>query len=99
MHGWRVMSLPFWTTDAFYDSYDLSEPWNAPDNLKLGRERTGPQCYFHCPADPSAEKDVSYLAVVGSVTAWPGTVPSRDEDFSKGTSHSVLLAEREDSGG
>jgi prepilin-type processing-associated H-X9-DG protein len=40
----------------------------------------------------------NYLAVVGDVTAWPGPVPSRMQDFSKGTSHSILLVEQANSG-
>ena len=35
---------------------------------------------------------------MGEATAWPGPVPSHIEDFSKGTSHSVLLVEQTRSG-
>ncbi|HUT92771.1 MAG TPA: DUF1559 domain-containing protein [Thermoguttaceae bacterium] len=98
MHGWRVMTLPFWTCDPFYDMYDSHEPWNSPGNLKLAAEHGQCQYYYHCPADPSLEGMTDYLAVVGAATAWPGSVPSHVQDFSKGTSHSIQLVEQTRSG-
>ncbi len=97
-HSWRVMSLPFWTCDSFYDSYDSRQPWDGPGNLKLAATKGQCQYYFHCRADPSLGSMTNYLAVVGETTAWPGAVPSRVEDFSKGTSHSILLVEQANSG-
>ncbi len=97
-HSWRVTSLPFWTCDSFYESYDFRQPWDGPGNLKLAATKGQCQYYFHCPADQSLGSMTNYLAVVGETTAWPGPVPSHVEDFSKGTSHSILLVEQANSG-
>jgi len=97
MHSWRVMSLPFWTCDAFYDIYSHHEPWDSPGNRKVTAE-SGLHYYYRCPADPSLEATTNYLAVVGAATAWPGPTPSHLEDFAKGTSHSIQLVEQTRSG-
>ena len=98
MHSWRVMTLPYWTCDAFYDIYDHDEPWDSPKNLSMAAEHGQCRYYYHCPADPSLEEMTNYLAVVGEATAWPGPTPSHLQDFSKGTSHSILLVEQTRSG-
>jgi prepilin-type processing-associated H-X9-DG protein len=97
-HSWRVLVLPYFTTDAFYDRYDMSEPWNSAGNLKLAAEHGQSKYYYRCPADPSLGKTTSYPAVVGAATAWPGSEPSHIRGFSKGTSHSIQLVEQTNSG-
>ena len=42
-HSWRVLALPYFTTDAFYDRYDMSQPWNRAGNLELAAEH-GQSC-------------------------------------------------------
>jgi len=99
MHSWRVMTLPCWTCDTFYECYDFHVPWDSPGNSRLTAERgQSLQFYYDCPVDPSLEEMTSYLAVVGEATAWPGPTPSHLEDFAKGTSHSIQLVEQTRSG-
>ncbi len=97
-HSWRLLTLPYWTCDPFYDMYDFDEPWNGPSNLKVAAEHGQIRYLLHCPSDPSLEEMTSYPAVVGTATAWPGPEPSHLQDFSKGMSHSIQVVEQTHSG-
>ncbi|NQT15067.1 MAG: DUF1559 domain-containing protein [Planctomycetes bacterium] len=96
-HSWRVLIMPFWMCDPFYDGYNFNEPWNSPANDRLGVERACSGIHYHCPADPPLEPTANYLAVVGAATAWPAPEPSHFRDFAKAASHSILLVEHRNS--
>ena len=38
MHSWRVLLLPYLDQADLYARYNFNEPWNGPNNLKLGDE-------------------------------------------------------------
>lgn len=72
LHSWRVLILPFLGEKQLYDEIDLTQPWNAPRNLRL-QDRM-PICY-HCPSftdkSPEFAFTTGYVVVVGDNTAWP----------------------------
>ena len=35
MHSWRVLILPYLEQQALYAQYNLSEPWDGPNNIQL----------------------------------------------------------------
>lgn len=93
LHSWRVLLLPYLDHKALYDQYRFDEPWNGPNNSKLGSRTPG--C-FHCPergVDFALAGNVSYFAPVGGNTVWPGDRGRRIAEISDGTSNTVFLVE------
>jgi hypothetical protein len=94
MHSWRVLILPFIDYRGLYEQYNFDEPWNGPNNRKLSGHCDYP---FACPSDAKAGSPdrsmTSYVAVVGSKTAWPGNTSAKLDDFSSGGSNTILLVE------
>lgn len=96
-HSWRVLILPFMDQQKLYDEYRFDEPWNGPHNQKLLNRR--PEA-FQCPQAKGKipSSDTSYVAVVGSETAWPAPEAASFSDFRDGTSNTILVVEVRDAG-
>lgn len=95
-HSWRVAISPFIECSPFYDRYSFDQPWNSPGNLSAGQ--TWLFYLYRCPSGPSAVGMTDYLAVTGAMTAWPVPAARRLQDFSKGTSQTILVVEHVNSG-
>lgn len=96
MHSWRVLILPFMEQKPLYDRYDFSEPWNGPHNRKLAAFIPPVYC---CPSDDlRGLGQVSYLAITGPGTAWPGNRCATLVDFKDGTSNTISIIEAVGSG-
>jgi hypothetical protein len=94
MHSWRIQMLPFLERRDAYDMYNFGEPWNSRKNaaIPIGR-------FSQCPGDPNcriptAPHDLtSYFAVVGPLTAWRGSSPTKLSDLPDGGRRMILLVE------
>jgi prepilin-type processing-associated H-X9-DG protein len=96
MHSWRVLLLPWLDSAAMYRQYRFDEPWDGPNNRKLGGSR--PDCY-HCPKDSVGPYCMAnYVAVVGAGTAWPGSASTKLSEFSDGAEQTIMVVEMENSG-
>ena len=97
MHSWRVLILPFLEQQALYAQYRFDEPWNGPNNSKLGNVRI-PE--YQCPEQTASGTPTmtSYVALVGKAAAWPGSAAARFEDFRDATSNTIMVVEMVDSG-
>jgi hypothetical protein len=97
MHSWRVLILPFIDQSDLYEMYDFSQPWNGPDNSKLGLDEY-PVRLFNCPtAAPNGCQTTNYVAVVGPQTAWPGRKPTKVLKLFNNYTKTILLVEINDS--
>ncbi|MCA9069462.1 MAG: DUF1559 domain-containing protein, partial [Planctomycetaceae bacterium] len=93
LYSWRVLLLPDLDRKKLYEEFDLSKPWDSPENLKLLSQM--PECYG-CPTEVDwREKPTttSYLAVVGEHTAWPFERSTQFSDFTDGTPNTILVME------
>ena len=79
-----------------YREYRFDEPWDGPHNRTLAG-RIG-EFYRRQGLDPEGTHRTSFVAVVGSATAWPGAAPSKKADLSDGAGTTLLLVEMADSG-
>ena len=96
MHSWRVLLLPYMEQQELYKQYDLDEPWDAPNNIKLAPAITA---VYQCPEETHmSASGASYLAVVGKRTMWPGQKSITLNDVKDGTSNSIMIVEVANSG-
>jgi hypothetical protein len=90
MHSWRVLILPFLEQNFLYNSYNMAEPWDSPDNRKLLDQRPN---VYHCPSRDCGPSLTSYVAIVGPMTAFPGAGSIKLDDVLDGTSRTIMIAE------
>ena len=102
MHSWRVLILPYLRQDGrtdaeqLYKSYNFSEPWDGPNNIKLAPAITA---LYQCPEEAhSGASGVSYVAIVGRKTMWPGRKGIRWGDVKDGLSNTIMIVETTGSG-
>ncbi len=97
MHSWRVLLLPYLGEEALFRRYDLSQPWNSPQNLAVAQQM--PSVYA-CPLDSAATSanETSYMVIVGPQTPFSGPVGSSRQNLSDDPSATILVVEVFDSG-
>ncbi len=92
MHSWRLWTLPYLESSALYDEYNMDEPWDSPDNVKVVAQYRYANV-LQCPSYHSSTKGTHYFAIVGEQTTWP---PDRGRQFGEitdGTANTILLIE------
>ncbi len=101
MHSWRVLILPWLDQQSLYTQYRFDEPWDGPHNRKLADSIVP---VYNCPSDEHGGSKTgtltmtNYVAVVGPETAWPEQGAMTIDDFTDGTSNTILLVEVANSG-
>jgi hypothetical protein len=91
MHSWRVLLLPFIDRPDLFARYNLSEPWNGPNNSKLAASMPD---VFRCPSQAGGPADEAhYFAVVDPQTAWPPGGGCTMLGITDGTSRTMMLIE------
>ncbi|MFT5328008.1 MAG: hypothetical protein ACI8P0_005914 [Planctomycetaceae bacterium] len=65
LYSWRVLLLPYLGEEKLYRSFDLSEPWDSPHNLKLLEEI--PPVYV-CP-DQMEQSQKTFATAYAAVVA------------------------------
>lgn len=96
MHSWRVLLLPYLEQQSLYKKYDFSEPWDGPSNILLAPEITA---VYQCPEEThQGVSGVSYVAVVGKGTMWPGEKSITFQDVKDGRSNTIMVVEATNSG-
>lgn len=100
MHSWRVLILPYLEQQPLYDQYDFDEPWDGPNNSRLGNQLEKHYWWGgQCPEETRQRTPwTSYVAVTGPGTLWPGSEPATLEDCSDGLSNTILVVEVANSG-
>jgi hypothetical protein len=97
MHSWRVLIVPFLESNPWYSYYDMNEPWNGPNNRKLGQQVF--YCY-RCPSDRRTGREMTnYVAIYGPGTAWDTNKITNFDAIANGDgmSRTILVVEIRDS--
>ncbi len=96
MHSWRVLILPYIDsldpeTQAIYQEYDFSEPWDSPNNIRL-LDRMPP--VYTCPSrHNTGSNTTSYAAIVGEQCVFAGANPKAFKDIHDGTANTIIIGE------
>ncbi len=86
-HSWRVALLPWLDQQSLFENYATTEVWNSNANLPMLDAR--PNVYA-CP-EVSKPSLTSYQAAVSSRTPWPWDTATRFQDFTDGSSNTLML--------
>ena len=95
-HSWRHLVHPYADTRNINGfvvrPYISEEPWNSPGWRAKSANMTAPElvCPWH---GSSTANTISYVAVVGPDTAWPGGESVRISDITDGPAHTILIVE------
>ena len=91
MHSWRMFILPFLESSPAYSQYNMNEPWNGPNNRKIGHY--GAHIY-RCPSDRRTKPEMTnYVAIYGPGMAWDVNRQTQFADFTDGTMSTILVVE------
>jgi hypothetical protein len=90
MHSWRVLLLPYMEQTQLFNAYNLSEPWNGPNNAKLAGQIGNA---FRRPEATGDSVMTSFVAVVGPQTPFPGARSLKFDDIVDGTSSTIMFVE------
>jgi hypothetical protein len=97
-HSWRVLILPYFEEASIYNRYDMSQPWDSPQNLSLAN--TVPQVYRSPTDEKHAPKgnQTSYLLFVGENTLFDGRGERKIAEVTDGISNTIAICEVNNSG-
>ena len=91
IHSWRTLLLPHLERRDLIERFDLTIAWDDPHNQEVSNTIIK---IFRCPRYRwNRGATISYLAVIGPNTAWPGARGSKLEDFKDGAGNTILLIE------
>jgi type II secretory pathway pseudopilin PulG len=90
--SWRVQILPFIDEDALFKQFHLDEPWDSDHNKALLAHMPP---VFQDPHRPQGTT-TNYLAVVGKGLAFEGDTPLKIQQFTDGTSNTLLVVQAND---
>jgi hypothetical protein len=91
MHSWRVLITPYIEQQPVFDRYNYAEPWNGPNNSKLGAEMPS---VFRNPLERAGSTQyTSYVAVIGPDTMWPGSQNIDMAAVTDGTATTIMVVE------
>lgn len=92
--SWRVAILPYIEEHQLYRQFNLNEPWDGPNNIKLLARM--PKIYM-LPGDEQTPPDhTHYQVFVGNGAAFEKTKPLKiPGDFPDGLSNTILIVEAE----
>lgn len=93
LHSWRTLLLPFLEQTPLYEKIDLSKPWNEQPKLEYP-----PLALLQCPSANVDEGRTTYLAVIGTETAWRKNGAIGLADFKDDPASTILLIETDHDG-
>lgn len=92
MHTWRVLILPYLGEKRLYEMYDMTKPWDSPENSSLQARMPA---VFRSPgiSNPLVMGESSYMLVTGPGTMFPPTGPVARNLVTDGAGNTLLVVE------
>jgi hypothetical protein len=94
-YSWRVAILPFIEQQALYDLWNHDEPWDSPNNMRIGQTSIPA---YRCPSDDDPT-ETNYVMITGEEAI--GNLPNevtKIADVRDGTARTIMIVEVVDSG-
>jgi len=96
-YSWRVAILPFVDQAALYDQWNHDEPWDSPNNMRIGQTAVPA---YRCPSDSDDNPiETNYVMITGEEAV--GNLPNEVTNIATitdGTSNTLMIVEVVDSG-
>ena len=90
-YGWRIALLAYLEEPSIYEKIMNNLPWDNEQNKQFENVRLSP---FVCPGFGDLQPGrTSYQVIVGPGTPFEGNRCSTYDDFERGLSHTILIAE------
>ena len=89
MHGWQVLLQPLFGGWDLYERYDLTQPWDGPNNQPLASINGQ---YMACDSMMGGPGATRYFFVTGQ-GRWADNQPPRLEDMKDGAEQTILVVE------
>jgi prepilin-type processing-associated H-X9-DG protein len=89
--SWRVAILPYIGEDSLYRQFNLTEPWDSPQNLALLSRM--PKTYACLSRAMTAPGDTVYQAVVGPGALFEDSKPITLREITDGPSNTLMVVE------
>lgn len=87
-YSWRIAILPYLGEQEIYDNYDFSQDWDSPHNLEVTSKMPD---YFRSDLDDKDSTNASFFMLTGTGGAFGGENPKKLQDFTDGTSNTIML--------
>ncbi|MHB1561171.1 MAG: DUF1559 family PulG-like putative transporter [Isosphaeraceae bacterium] len=92
-YSWRVAILPYIEQQALYNQYNFDEPWDGPNNRKLIEKIPVVYAYPNPDGPPLSKGHTSYFVFTGPSTAVGAGGDPQIQNFTDGTSNTILTVE------
>jgi hypothetical protein len=91
LHSWRVLLLPYLGQAALFQQYNMSKPWDDPQNQRLAAQMPA---VYHCPDSFNvASSETSYMVVAGPETVFHGRESASLHEIHDGAARTLLVVE------
>jgi len=90
LHSWRTLILPHIEHQRFYDSIDLTKPWDDPANAEALATTIE---LYQCPSAEQPDNHTTYLAVLTPNSCFRATEPRDLTDITRPHSQTLMLIE------
>jgi len=90
MHSWRVLLLPYLDEDKLFASYDMSKPWDDPNNQSIIGKM--PDVYL-CPTERDITDEASYMVITGEEYLFHQDQTRKPSEIKDGKSSTLMVVE------
>lgn len=91
MHSWRVLLLPYLRQEALFQQYNMSVPWDDPQNQLLSSQMPA---VYHCAESFNvAGSETSYMVVTGAGGVFGGKQSASLTEILDGPAETLLVVE------
>jgi prepilin-type processing-associated H-X9-DG protein len=95
LYSGRVLLLPYMGQQPLYSQFDLTQPWDSPQNSQVSQTRI---MVFADPSSASPPGFTDYLFVTGVQTIFEAGKTTKFDDIHDGTSNTIMVVEVRSSG-